>query len=543
MPVPSTRNKILPVRGDLATLQANLGSLVEGEICYALDEDKLCVVENGTLVVINGIFLDGSQNTGAGSSVLQSITTGNKNTAVGYLALNQVTSGFWNTACGAETLTANNNWENVAVGYRALYTSANSYYNVAVGTRVMLNTVGNNNVGVGSLALTGLKTGYNNTAVGDKALFFFEYGNYNTAFGSDASYRAGSGYRNASFGYRALFYGGDHIGASSIVAGKDYIITSSGDTNFTLIGAINNNPGTFFTATGVGSGSGVVAINTSNNNSAFGTEALYGTTYGQKNSAIGEKALRSNTTGDYNTAAGADAFGANTTGSNNTATGYQAGYYLVSGASNTSSSNCSCLGFDSRISGDNQVQLGNSLTTTYAFGAVQNRSDARDKIDVRDTVLGLNFINSLRPVDYRWDYRDDYFDTEEYEEEEETIVNKIIPNPNFDPTDEESNEPEFINQETTETVTVVKTRLVAVPKDGSRKRSRFHHGLIAQEVKAAADAINVDFGGYQDHNINNGDDVLTIGYNELIAPMIKALQEATVRIETLEAKVAAFESA
>jgi len=32
---------------------------------------------------------------------------------------------------------------------------------------------------------------------------------------------------------------------------------------------------------------------------------------------------------------------------------------------------------------------------------VQNRSDANDKADVRPTVLGLDFINSLRPVDFK----------------------------------------------------------------------------------------------------------------------------------------------
>src|SRR3546814_13145999 len=60
------------------------------------------------------------------------------------------------------------------------------------------------------------------------------------------------------------------------------------------------------------------------------------------------------------------------------------------------------------ISGANQVQLGDSATTSYVYGTVQNRSDARDKADIRDTQLGLDFIKALRPVDYRWDMREDY---------------------------------------------------------------------------------------------------------------------------------------
>ena len=35
----------------------------------------------------------------------------------------------------------------------------------------------------------------------------------------------------------------------------------------------------------------------------------------------------------------------------------------------------------------------------------------------------------------------------------------------------------------------------------------------------------MDFGGFQDHAVNGGQDVLSLGYMELIAPLIKAVQE------------------
>ena len=44
--------------------------------------------------------------------------------------------------------------------------------------------------------------------------------------------------------------------AGSFVIGTQYKILTAGTTNFTLIGAANNNVGTTFTATGAGSGSG-----------------------------------------------------------------------------------------------------------------------------------------------------------------------------------------------------------------------------------------------------------------------------------------------
>lgn len=138
-------------------------------------------------------------------------------------------------------------------------------------------------------------------------------------------------------------------------------------------------------------------------------------------------------------------------------------------------SNCTGLGANSAVTSDNQVQLGDSATTVYAYGALQDRSDERDKADIRDTELGLDFILKLRPVDFKWDYREDYPEGEE--------------------------------------------------KDGSKKRSRYHHGLVAQDVQQVIADTGKDFGGFQDHSVNGGKDVLSIGYTELIAPLIKAVQE------------------
>jgi len=192
------------------------------------------------------------------------------------------------------------------------------------------------------------------------------------------------------------------------------------------------------------------------------------------------------------------------TGSENIAIGHAAlAYGLVSGrqniaigvnAANTLGFNtCTHIGHQyNAITGDLQVQLNSPQQTVYTYNAVQTRSDERDKADIRDTVLGLDFINQLRPVDWKWDYRDFY--------------------------NEVTNTGEVINH----------------PKDGSKKRNRYHHGLIAQEVKAVIDQMGVDFGGYQDHTVNGGYETMTIGYEELIAPMIKAIQELTARVESLE---------
>lgn len=51
-------------------------------------------------------------------------------------------------------------------------------------------------------------------------------------------------------------FGSSLVTAGSFVVGKTYKIVTVGTTDYTLIGAANNNVGTIFTATGVGSGTG-----------------------------------------------------------------------------------------------------------------------------------------------------------------------------------------------------------------------------------------------------------------------------------------------
>jgi hypothetical protein len=175
----------------------------------------------------------------------------------------------------------------------------------------------------------------------------------------------------------------------------------------------------------------------------------------------------------------------------------------TSGVGITTQQNVTCLGSNAQITAQNQVQLGDSATTTYAYGAVQDRSDARDKADIQDIHLGLDFIKALTPKSYKFDYREDY--REHTEDEEGNII--------FDT-----------------------RKLGEITHDGTHTRSRLHTGLIAQEVKQVMDAQGVDFSGYQDHSVNGGDDVLSLGYTQLIAPMIKAIQELEARIAVLEAK-------
>lgn len=160
-----------------------------------------------------------------------------------------------------------------------------------------------------------------------------------------------------------------------------------------------------------------------------------------------------------------------------TAMGVDALRYMSNGSNATDLINATGVGARAAVAGNNQVQLGDSATTTFTYGAVQSRSDARDKTDIRDTRLGLDFVMALRPVDFRWKYRED---------------------------------------------------------GGQTVRNRHHHGFIAQDIEQWIDKTGIDFGGYQDQSINGGVDVKTLGDAEFTAPIVKALQQIAVRVFALE---------
>jgi hypothetical protein len=318
---------------------------------------------------------------------------------------------------------------------------------------------GNDNTSIGYNAGGNLdSTGDGNTAVGSLALQGTTTGLYNTALGVNAIRSVTTGASNIGIGYNS---------GANFTTGSQNVL--------------------------VGRGAGAGLSSSTSNNTAIGHLASSGSAIGGTNTSVGSIALSGTTS---------------TSAVDNTAVGYAALSTL------TTFNNCSALGANADVTGSNQIQIGNGATTCYTNGTVQNRSDIRDKTDVRDTQLGLGFINALRPVDYKWDMREDY-------------------KPARPATPEDPDDPEY---KIALAAWVEACDLSNITHDGSKKRSRYHHGLIAQEVKAVLDAQGIDFGGYQDHKVNGGQDVLTLGYGELIAPLIKAVQELTARVQELEAK-------
>ncbi len=283
--------------------------------------------------------------------------------------------------------------------------------------------------------MVGAGTGSSNTAVGINTLYKNTTGASNIANGYNALCENTTGYNNTANGYRALYRN-----------------------------------------------------TTGYNNTSNGCSTLYSNTKGCNNTAVGCNALTLNTIAGGNTAIGCDSLSSNTTGHSNTAIGRLALRSL------TTYYNCTGLGANSAVTGSNQVQLGDTAVTVYAQKALVTRSDARDKLDIEDSPLGLNFIMKLRPRKYRMNSREAYF--EEGEERDFTATN-----------------------------------------DGSKAGKRPHYGLVAQEVKETMNELGIDFAGYLDSKIDGGEDVLSLGYTEFIAPMIKAIQQQQQMIEQLQKEI------
>ena len=165
-----------------------------------------------------------------------------------------------------------------------------------------------------------------------------------------------------------------------------------------------------------------------------------------------------------------------------------------------------------RPGADNSIDLGSGAyryDDVFATNGTIQTSDSRLKQEVETSVLGINFVKALRPVSYKW-----------IEGKKVPIVDSVDENgDNVYRSDDDNN-------------------WVYESRAGARK----HWGFIAQEVKQAVDDAGVDFAGWTLADKDDPDSTQSLRYEEFIAPLTKALQEAIAEIETLKTKVAALEA-
>ncbi len=292
---------------------------------------------------------DGSYNTGVGSRSLYSNTTGYRNSAFGFQSLYYNTTGTDNSAFGLNSL--------------------------------LFNQTGNGNSAFGTRSLYSNRTGINNTAIGLGALSSNDAGNNATAIGYNAMF-----YTNntlAAFDNLNVAVGYEALRGSTTPANN----TGNGNTAVGYMPLRNNSSGNY--------------------NSAFGISSLYLNTTGSDNSAVGSYSLTSNTTGYENSAFGRSTLYANTTGFRNSAFGTSAGSFISSG------SNLTCIGYNAQPtsgSANNQITLGNNQITSLRCNVttITSLSDARDKKNIMELDLGIDFLMKIKPRQFNWDKREWY---------------------------------------------------------------------------------------------------------------------------------------
>ncbi|MDB4343071.1 tail fiber domain-containing protein [bacterium] len=227
-----------------------------------------------------------------------------------------------------------------------------------------------------------------------------------------------------------------------------------------------------------------------------GYEAGGGATLtGHDNTYVGMRAGKITTSGQRNTFIGRDAGSNVSSGSDNVCIGYDAicvssgdGDQIVIGT------NVDSLAGNTFTFGNNSIGRVSNLFSTNATWT--RTSDERTKKDIQDnTDLGLDFVNDLRTVTYKWKAPSEHPE-------------------------------EFKSYNALQT------------EAGHTEKM---YGFIAQEVKAAMDTHNItDFNGWHVTSEDQGSQQ-GISYEMFIMPLVKAIQELSAKNDALEARIATLE--
>ncbi len=280
----------------------------------------------------------------------------------------------------------------------------------------------------------------------------------------------------------------------NLAVGPGALQSSVWSNNVTGVGLFafrnQNKPSSFFAtdvdSVAVGSYAGF-SQTTAAKNTYVGHEAGYSNTINGNNTAIGNQALYSND-GAQNTAVGSDALRDATSVSNSVAIGTAAGSLKISGG------NCIIIGEGAQASTtsvSNEITLGDSNITSLRCNvtSITSLSDERDKTDIEDLNIGLDFVKSLKPRKFVWNNRPVVV-KEYYKDEENNSLEREVE--------------------------------VTSVKKGSKDI-----GFIAQELKT------IDNEWSQLVNSNNPEK-LEASYGRLIPVLVKAIQELSAKVTILE---------
>jgi hypothetical protein len=233
-------------------------------------------------------------------------------------------------------------------------------------------------------------------------------------------------------------------------------------------------------------------------NTVLGYDSLSANTIGQNNTAIGAFVLNSNTAGSGNIGIGNNSLTLGTNNNDNIGIGLNA-LSNITGNQNIkignrilndafTGDNNILIGYGSVTSSNtvsNEITLGNAEIDTLrcATATISVLSDARDKTDIDTLKVGLDFVEKLNPITFKWDRRDKY-------------ENGI--------------------------------------RDGSKKEHKLNTGFIAQDLKKLQDDNSLH---HLDLVYESNPDKLEAKYGNLIPVLVKAIQDLSTEVKELKSKL------
>jgi len=366
----------------------------------------------------------------------------------------------------------NSHPEDIFVGVDAGNNTMTGHYSTFIGNSAgHANTTGQYNSFIGYASGYSNTTGFSNTALGHTAMVSNTTGQHNTSIGYSTGNHNTTGSYNTSIGSQA-----------------GHKNTTGYDNVFIGINAgYENTSGSFNTVLGgyAGQSNSIGGYNT-----CIGYYAGQSTTSGSLNTYLGYYAGQGNQTGGYNTCIGYYAGQSNVSGSNNTYLGYNA-----NGNANNYT-NSTAIGNGAIFTNNNQIKIGNA--NVEEIGGVAGWdyiSDGRFKINIQENVKGLEFINRLRPITYNLNTKqlDDF----------------LI-----------QNMPDSIKTLHQSTMNFVSST------------AKIHSGFIAQEVDSVANLCG--FVSSIVHAPVNNTDPYSMNYSEIVVPLVKAVQELSKKVDTLQ---------
>lgn len=428
--------------------------------------------------------------------------------AIGYQAMSSCSYCGTNVAIGYQaSFSCDRNYTNVAIGYKSMYSGTSCSTNVAIGLSAMSGAISTaHSVAIGTSAMISATNVSYSVAIGAESMRSATGGMYNVAIGYE-SLAINATSHNVAVGFLALC--SNTTGSYNVAVGSYALANNVTATDNVAIGynaAVYNTTGSYNTAVG----SRALASNTVGyNNVAVGYQALKSNTTGYSNTAVGYRALGSCTTGINNVAIGPSTLQGVTTGSNNVSVGSESTAYNhnqctligINQAPGAARTNTTCIGYGAPASANNQINLGNTSITqirAQVTSITSYSSDKRDKADIRDLDLGLDFIMELKPRKFKWDKREWYAKKDE----------KGMPI-----LDEKG---DFVYER---------------EKDGSLKQDEEIIGFIAQEVIDAEDKYNAAWLRISDRSDSNR---LSVTPGNVLLPLVKAVQELALRVEEIE---------